>query len=417
MSTVSKTQRQLDLLAYLVGRRFPVPVEELMERIPAYAGKWVDGEDRARASVRRTFERDKDDLRGVGIPLETVKYTVNYGAEEVEGYRVTRRDFYLPYLRLAARAAGTGASAGAGAGAGGGSDPRAAEESGASSAPRRGDSMKVEEVEIAEDEAGLALDALRRVGDVPAFPLASEAGSAFRKLAFDLDPEAFRATPILQVERPGAQEIAATLRVLSDALLARKRVRFRYHGLYRGETTQRDVAGYGLLFQRGHWYLIGSDALRDGAMRTFRVARMEEPRPETRRPNTPDYEVPADFSLDEQRGLQAWELGGEEGGVVRAEVSFRFPLSLWVARNGLGEALREGDDGSATRVFDVVQVDPFLRWLLSLAGGAEVEAPPELAVALRDLAGDVARKHAGGSDAADGDGASREQAGTELGDA
>ncbi len=399
MSAPSKTQRQLDLLAYLVGRRFPVPVEELMERIPAYAAKWVDGGATARASVRRTFERDKDDLRRVGIPLDTVKYTMNYGAEEVEGYRVTRRDFYLPYLRLAQRAAEASQASQASQAGQAGQAGQADQAEGS----RRGDPMRVEEVEIGDEDAGLALDALRRVADVPAFPLASEARSAFRKLAFDLDPDAFRATPILQVERPGAAELAATLRVLSDALLARKRVRFRYHGLYRGETTERDVAGYGLLFQRGHWYLVGSDALRGGALRTFRVARMEDLEPETRRPSTHDYEVPADFSLDEQRGRQAWELGGEEGGLVRAEVRFRFPLALWIARNRLGEVVREGDDGSVTRVFDVAQVEPFLRWLLSLAGEADVVAPPELALALRELAGDVVRAHAGAAQEPDDD--------------
>ena len=38
---IKKVQRWLDLIAYLVGRRLPVSVEELMERLPAYAGDWV----------------------------------------------------------------------------------------------------------------------------------------------------------------------------------------------------------------------------------------------------------------------------------------------------------------------------------------------------------------------------------------
>jgi len=35
---ISKVQRWLDLIAYLVGRHFPVPVEELMEGLPF---KWL----------------------------------------------------------------------------------------------------------------------------------------------------------------------------------------------------------------------------------------------------------------------------------------------------------------------------------------------------------------------------------------
>jgi predicted DNA-binding transcriptional regulator YafY len=62
---ITKTQRWLDLLAYLVGRRLPVAVDELMERLPAYARQ--PNPDTA----RRTFERDKDELRKAGIPIET----------------------------------------------------------------------------------------------------------------------------------------------------------------------------------------------------------------------------------------------------------------------------------------------------------------------------------------------------------
>jgi hypothetical protein len=100
---ISKTQRWLDLIAYLAGRRVPVTVEQLMEGIPAYAEKWVEGSEKDRASVRRTFERDKDELRELGIPIETVQYRINYGAEETLAYRVARKDFYLPYLELLRR--------------------------------------------------------------------------------------------------------------------------------------------------------------------------------------------------------------------------------------------------------------------------------------------------------------------------
>ena len=71
-------------------------VEELMERLTAYARDWRGSEKKARASVRRKFERDKDELRGLGIPLETVTYSINYSAEEAHGYRIAQSDFYLP---------------------------------------------------------------------------------------------------------------------------------------------------------------------------------------------------------------------------------------------------------------------------------------------------------------------------------
>src|SRR5690606_27093529 len=157
------------------------------------------------------------------IPILSVKYTINYGAEEVDGYQLRARDFYLPYLRLLE----------------GGS-------------PRSLSGQRPAEVSISEGEGQLALNALRRVVHVPGFPLAREARSAFRKRACDLDPNASAPTaPVLFVDPPGAAEVSATLKVLTDALLARKRVHFEYHGIYRGQPTRRTVALYGLLFQHG----------------------------------------------------------------------------------------------------------------------------------------------------------------------
>lgn len=376
---ITKLQRWLDLVAYLVGRRLPVPFEELMEKVPGYAERWRTEDETARATARRTFERDKDELRGFGIPLQTVRYTINFGTEQVEGYRIDRRDFYLPYLKLV-----SGASPAGGRSAGGGS-----RRGGSGTAPGR-----AAEVGFTEEEARLSLEALRRVSELPSFPLAREARSAFRKLAFDLDPAAFATgAPVLFVERPGSEDLRERLRALSDALVARKRVRFRYHGLTRGEATERDVASYGLLFQHGHWYLVGHDALRDD-IRVFRVARMDEITVNARAPNTPDYELPAGFRLDAHLGRAPWELGDRDEPPVVAEVLFHFPAALWAERNRYGTLVERRADGAQVRRFDVYQVQPFLRWLLGLEGDAEPLAPAALRAALRSLAADIAALHA-----------------------
>jgi predicted DNA-binding transcriptional regulator YafY len=191
---------------------------------------------------------------------------------------------------------------------------------------------------------------------------------------------------VLWVERSGAQAVLERLRVLSDALLARKRVRFVYHGIHRGEATEREVAPYGLFFQRD-WYLVGHDAVRDG-LRVFRVARIGSLEPNTRAPKQHDYEVPPDFHLRDHLDRSAWELGDDDA--VTAEVLFRFPLSLSAARNDEGEPVREEVDGSAVRRFHVSQPNPFLRWILSLCGEAEILSPPELSADLRTMARDVA---------------------------
>lgn len=344
---ITKTQRWLDLIALLLGRRIPLSVEEVMERVPAYAGKWRTGDATAVASARRMFERDKDELRAAGIPLETVRYGIGRG-EDLEGYRISRNDFYLPYLRLVSEAPARG---------------------GARPYPALG------ALDLAPAEAALAVDALRRVADLPSFPFAVEARSALRKLAFDIDPERFPGESVLWVERPGSREVLERLRILSDALLARKRVAFTYHGIRRGRATERDVAPYGLFFQRD-WYLVGRDATRD-AIRVFRVARMEGVRANARAPKQPDYAIPAGFVLRDYLDRSAWELG-DDGEAIAAEVRFEFPLSIRAARNGEGEPVREEAGGAAVRRFRVAQANPFLRWILGLGGEAEILSPPEL---------------------------------------
>lgn len=360
---ITKLQRWLDLISYLVGRKIPVTVEEIMENVPAYAKKWCTEDETERASVRRMFERDKDELRALGIPIETTRYRINYGLEEIEGYRLTRRDFYLPYLRLVHEAW-----------------PSEKEKP-----------YVLDEVVLTEDEAQAAADALHLASQLPAFPFLREARSAYRKLAFDLGEEALSPTPEVYVDRPGAEEILERLRPLSDALLARKTVWFRYHGIYRGEATDREVRPYGLVFQRGNWYLVGHDVGRD-AIRVFRVGRMEDVKINRSKPHTPDYEIPSDFRLEDHLRKEAWELGDEEPLV--AEVLFRFPRSLWAERNGYGRKVEERPDGSVVRAFDVQQVNPFLRWLLSLEGEAEVLSPESLRQELHALAREVLALHA-----------------------
>jgi proteasome accessory factor B len=378
---ITKLQRWLDLIAYLVGRRLPVPFEELMEKVPGYAERWRTEDETARATARRTFERDKDDLRSFGIPLHTVRYTINFGTEIAEGYRIERRDFYLPYLRLVSGAKSSKRN------------PDAPDANRPTPRGRPAQKGPVQEVELTEEEARLSLDALRRVANIPAFPLAREARSAFRKLAFDLDPTVFGAeVPVLFVDRPGAEELRDRLRVLSDALVARKRVRFRYRGMARGQETRRDVGGYGLLFQNGHWYLIGHDALRSG-VRVFRVGRMDDVVANTRSPNTPDYEVPGDFRLDDHLRREPWQLGDHDDQPLRADVLFRFPSSLWAERNGHGTLVERRPDGSQIRRFELYQVQPFLRWLLGFEGEAEPLAPSALRVEMHTLATDIERAH------------------------
>ena len=80
-----KLERLLNLTALLLETRRPLSAAEIRERI----GMYPDDTD----SFRRTFERDKDELRGMGIPIDVE--TVPGSLPAVEGYRIPKDRYYL----------------------------------------------------------------------------------------------------------------------------------------------------------------------------------------------------------------------------------------------------------------------------------------------------------------------------------
>lgn len=86
-----KLQRWVDLLAALLTRQRYATFEDLAKDVPGY-----DVANDQHDSVMRTFERDKDELRRFGVPIETVKDSEG----ETLGYRIERKAFYLPYLMV-----------------------------------------------------------------------------------------------------------------------------------------------------------------------------------------------------------------------------------------------------------------------------------------------------------------------------
>jgi proteasome accessory factor B len=89
--TAPKIQRWIDLLAALLRHHYLVSFEQLIREVPAYAAGQKE------ESRRRTFERDKDELRRFGVPIETVPAADG----ELQAYRLRIRDFYLPCVQVA----------------------------------------------------------------------------------------------------------------------------------------------------------------------------------------------------------------------------------------------------------------------------------------------------------------------------
>ncbi|MGD8494608.1 MAG: WYL domain-containing protein [Gemmatimonadales bacterium] len=359
---ISKAQRWIDLIAALLGRRTPMTVDEIFEAVPAYRLKAGPEGTPDPASVRRMFERDKDELRELGIPIDSVKFRTNYGIDEEDGYVLPPAALYMPYVRIV----------------------EATSDEAARPAP------DVARPAFTRGELELALAALREAAGIPGSPFAGATRSAYRKLAFDMD-SAPAESGVRHLAPPGSTEIAAAVADLRDALRGRKRVEFSYRGLARGETTKRDVAPYGLFLDHGSWYLVGDDALRD-ARRVFHVGRMSGLRVNSRAPATPDYEIPENFSLARYVDRESWEIG-DTGSVITASVRFDHPLSLWAARNDYGQLWEELEDGGSVRSFEVSAVRPFLCWLLGLRGDARLLEPAALVDELHAMAAEIAGAH------------------------
>jgi proteasome accessory factor B len=84
----SRVERVLNLLALLLDTRRALTREEIVHDVAGYPPQIT--------AYRRAFERDKETLRGMGVPLTTE--SIGDGSEL--GYRVRPEDYYLPELDL-----------------------------------------------------------------------------------------------------------------------------------------------------------------------------------------------------------------------------------------------------------------------------------------------------------------------------
>jgi len=384
-----KLQRWVDLLAALLIRQRHAPFEELAKDVPGY-----DLADGQRESVLRTFERDKDELRRFGVPIDTVKDADG----NTLGYRLERKAFYLPYLVLAGQER---------------SAHRVAHDG----------YRSLETLAFEPDELDAIIEAAQRVRALGDPILAGEAEAAIRKLALDLPLGAvfehavaeaaaldvpmrkqMDAVPARSPARSTFTRMMSPIVVpprqvpdptvferLSDALARRKVVTFDYFSMERGEQSRRTIEPYGLFFVSSHWYLAGRD-VDQGALRNFRLSRVSRVQVNTKKSQSPDYDVPPDFSLREHaRSREPWEIG--DGDATTAIVEFVATTGATRAALELGRPV-EGAGSENRRAFDVRRPDAFARWLLSFGGDARPITPPAVQAAFERIAGETLARYA-----------------------
>ncbi len=361
-----RLHRWVDILAALLSRRRPVSFIDLAYDVPEYLRQQEEVDalpekagKRKHESLKRAFERDKDELRALGIPIEVTAGYDEQG-ESTSLYQLRQTDFYLPYLSVVAPS-GTRAT------------PRRVAAEGYRALSR----LSLEPDELAAVVHAAA--SIRSLGDTV---LRADVESALRKLAVDLPLDQVADSPdVPRVISERVQPDAKIFAVLSKALQQRKSVSFTYHSMNADRTARRRVDPYGLFFTSGHWYLAGRDG-EQNALRNFRLLRMLDAAPLDSRQATPDFEIPPAFSLREHaRARQAWELGDDAP--LDVLVSFHGESGQTVAAAALGQPV---DDAPRERRFMVRRPDAFARWILSFAGEARIVSPASLAQQVVSLA-------------------------------
>ncbi|MEC3979371.1 helix-turn-helix transcriptional regulator [Amycolatopsis sp. H20-H5] len=208
MST-ARAERLVNLVLALLSTRQYLTAERIRGIVPGYADAASD------EAYYRMFERDKTELRELGIPLETGR---NSAFDAIEGYRIARRDYELG------------------------------------------------EIDLAPDEAaavGLAV----RLWDSP--ELTGQAQGALVKLraaGVEVDDQA----PTVVEPRVRAEPAFGPLLA---AVQNGQAVRFEYRRSGSPERMMRTLEPWGVVSWRARWYVVGHDRDR-GATRCFRLSRL-----------------------------------------------------------------------------------------------------------------------------------------------
>ncbi|WP_199701857.1 helix-turn-helix transcriptional regulator [Jiangella rhizosphaerae] len=233
MSQAAKSERLMNLVICLLVARGYVPKSRIREVVGGYG-------DQSDEAFERMFERDKEELREVGIPIETGGFDP-LGDEE-PGYRILRHEFELPEIRL---------------------EP---------------------------DEAAVVGLAARVWQHTYLSEASSNAVLKLQAVGVEADTRSLGAVE----PRVGGEEPAFW--PLWEAVRDRRPVAFHHRKSSTSEPLLRHLQPWSVLSWHGRWYVVGFDTDREAA-RMFRMSRIVgDVRPDG---DDGSYEVPAPETVRE----------------------------------------------------------------------------------------------------------------------
>lgn len=243
----------MNLVIALLSTRNFITAERIRETVSGYSDNASD------EAFSRMFERDKNELRDLGIPLETGRVSQ---FDPTEGYRINREAYALPAVELTA------------------------------------------------DEAA-AVAVATQLWESPELITATQ-GALLKLRAAGIDIEAVEAAPAITstAALPGLRGSEEVLGILLSAIDSGEAVQFPHRPSRSDPYTTRTVEPWAVVTHRGRWYLVGHDRDRD-ATRTFRLSRIGAEVAAVGPPGA--VKPPQDVDLREivERAVGDWPSGGQ----------------------------------------------------------------------------------------------------------
>lgn len=326
---VPPEERVFSLILALVASPNGLTKHELLSSVHGYSADYIPGGNNA--SLERKFERDKEQLRALGVPLEVIDSPTEPGNNQLQRYRVAKSELQLPRNVAFSR-----------------------------------DELTLLSVAAEIWREGSLSDETRR------------ALIKLNSLGAEIDVRHLGVAPKLHIEEPHAD-------ILKRAIESAQCVEFLYRRPDQLEPSERTVAPLRLHRADGRWHLIAFDLEKDD-FRVFLLRRM------TGKPKQFRCDFPKDAVTGVERVIRDLEARQQNqlavvhvrnGSVAAARLEPRATL------------LGSDEDGWKKLQLQSLDFDALAEELVGFGADLRVESPDSLFESVRELFTFIAEQHGG----------------------
>ena len=305
-----KNERLMNLLIMLLVAQRHLDKEHIRQAL--YGGS---GDE----AFEKMFERDKEDLRSLGVPIDMASLDLFF--DDLQGYRIRRDEFQLPDIALEA------------------------------------------------DEAavlGLAARVWQHAGLAGA---TSDAVLKLKAAGIEVD------RGVLDFVEPQLTADEPSFDAFWSAVQERRPVAFDYQRSGSSEVTTRHLQPWRVAWSSGRWYVLGLDTDR-GDVRLFRLSRVRSDVRVTGRARS--YELPTDVDFDLLTRQLTPATEPPQAATLLVRTGAANGLRRQATSMSVGVAGPDGRTGWDRITVDSRSLEVLADEVVGFAGDAYVEAPEEL---------------------------------------